>query len=449
MTQNTIVRLKTPLQRLREYMEEAGNARLKLDFQRSGLAVTPASKEELAEWEHQQRFNVRSAIQEVTIDPDFRALIPPLTLGEKEQLKQNLLAEGVRDPLVVWETATGELFLLDGHNRREVILSQGLFFDIAVHHFASRGEAHDWMINNQLGRRNLSSTQRSYLLGCYYNATKGQRGGDRKSDNHEEPALSRAEKIAEEQNVSSTQVKRAGKVAQAIERLGDENPEAKTKVLAGEAEITQGQLAELASAPDEEITEAAKAIVKGKPLQDKPGAKKPHVAHNSGNDEWYTPAQFIEAARVVMGSIDVDPASSEIANQTVKAKTFYTSETNGLDKPWQGNVWLNPPYSQPLLGQFLDALLEKLESGEVGHAIVLLNNATETATHQKLLASRRLNAVCFPRGRIKFLDETGQPVNSPLQGQMIAYLSSLRQAPAYFEGEFEQHGAVFKPTWWL
>lgn len=421
MTQ-TITKLKTPLERLRAHIEQANNAWLKLEFQRQDLPANPASKEEIAEWEHQQRLSVRSAIQEVTVDPDFRALIPALTLGEKEQLKQNLLAEGVRDPLVLWETQTGALFLLDGHNRREVILAHGLLFTVDLKQFGSHAEAHDWMINNQLGRRNLSSTQRSYLLGSYYNATKGQRGGDRKNDKTEEPSLSRAEKIAEEQNVSPTSVKRSGKIAEAIERLGNTNPEAKAKVLAGEADITQGQLAELASAACEVIASAAEAIAKGQPLQDEQNAKKPHVTHNSGNDEWYTPKQFTEAARVVMGSIDVDPASSEIANQTVQAKTFYTAETNGLDKPWPGNVWLNPPYSQPLLGQFIDTLLEKLESGEVKQAIVLLNNATETAVHQKIM--QRAAKVCFPRGRIKFLDEAGQPVNSPLQGQMIVYLGT-------------------------
>lgn len=70
-------------------------------------------------------------------------------------------------------------------------------------------------------------------------------------------------------------------------------------------------------------------------------APKPHVANNSGNNEWYTPAEYVEAARSVLGKIELDPASSEIANQTIKAKKFYTSEDDGLSESWRGKVWMN------------------------------------------------------------------------------------------------------------
>src|SRR5450432_2540331 len=64
------------------------------------------------------------------------------------------------------------------------------------------------------------------------------------------------------------------------------------------------------------------------------------------SNEWYTPAKYIEAARAVMGSIDLDPASCKIANRTVKATRYCSKEENGLSKEWTGNIWLNPPYGR-------------------------------------------------------------------------------------------------------
>src|SRR5690606_446129 len=72
-------------------------------------------------------------------------------------------------------------------------------------------------------------------------------------------------------------------------------------------------------------------------------AKGAHVSNNSGENEWYTPPCYIESARVVMGEIDLDPASSQAANKIIKAKKFFDEQADGLSKSWGGNIWMNPP----------------------------------------------------------------------------------------------------------
>jgi hypothetical protein len=162
-----------------------------------------------------------------------------------------------------------------------------------------------------------------------------------------------------------------------------------------------------------------------------------HVKNNSGNNEWYTPAAIIDAARAVLGSIDVDPASNEIAQKYIQAKMFYTQQNSGLAKDWIGNVWLNPPYAIRELTPFINKFLIELEKGNVKSGIVLTNNGTETKWGQALL--KNANAVCFPKGRIRFLDSSGQPKQTPLQGQMITFFG---QNEYQFVQTFAQFGFV-------
>lgn len=159
-------------------------------------------------------------------------------------------------------------------------------------------------------------------------------------------------------------------------------------------------------------------------------SRKPHVTNNSKDDEWYTPARFIESARRAMGSIDLDPASNDFANETVKAGTYYTESDNGLDKEWFGNVWLNPPYSSVLVQRFAD----KVVNSEFNQAIVLVNNATETGWFRKL--ADNASAIVFTTGRIKYYKRDGEH-GTPLQGQAFLYFGENTES---FLNEFSQYG---------
>lgn len=167
------------------------------------------------------------------------------------------------------------------------------------------------------------------------------------------------------------------------------------------------------------------------------GGAKPHVAHNTGEMEWYTPPAYLEAAREVMGGIDLDPASCDAANQIVQATAYYDMATDGLAHDWHGRVWLNPPYASEWISKFCRKLVEEHLHGNTQQAIALVNNATETKWFQLLL--RHAAAVCFPSARIKFLDAQGNAVGEPLQGQALLYFGT---DGARFEAGFKPFGAV-------
>lgn len=100
---------------------------------------------------------------EITIDPEFKALIPPLSPEERQQLEANLVESGgARDALVVWPH-DGKLVLLDGHNRYEICTRLGLAYSTIEQEFDDRSHATEWIIRNQFGRRNLAAYVRTQL----------------------------------------------------------------------------------------------------------------------------------------------------------------------------------------------------------------------------------------------------------------------------------------------
>jgi ParB family chromosome partitioning protein len=156
----------------------------------------------------------------------------------------------------------------------------------------------------------------------------------------------------------------------------------------------------------------------------------------TGENEWYTPAEFIEMARRTMGAIDLDPASSATAQKVVQAERFFSQADNGLEQEWAGRVWLNPPYAQPAIAQFADKMVREWASGRLAAAVMLTHNYTDTAWFQQL--AHAATAICFTRGRVRFISPDGE-LASPTQGQAFFYFGADLDL---FQSEFIEAGFV-------
>lgn len=164
------------------------------------------------------------------------------------------------------------------------------------------------------------------------------------------------------------------------------------------------------------------------------------VTNNSGHIEWYTPAEFVDAARTVMGGIDLDPASCADANKVIRAERFYGEADNGLAQEWSGRVWMNPPYANGTIDKFCTKLRDAYVGDQISEAVVLVNSATETGWFQSL--GRVANAICFPSRRISFWRPDRDVTMTGLQGQAFLYFGEHVKE---FRGRFSQFGLTVVP----
>ena len=170
---------------------------------------------------------------------------------------------------------------------------------------------------------------------------------------------------------------------------------------------------------------------------DADGERKWFGAIGSGNDEWHTPAPYIARVQAVLGTIDLDPASNDIAQRTVKAERYFTKADDGLAHEWHARtVFLNPPYSRNLMPAFVSKLVAEFKAARVESAILLTNNYTDTAWFHEAFSV--CSAICFTRGRIRF-ESPEQEGAAPTQGQAFFYFGDDIDA---FIAAFEPIGTV-------
>jgi hypothetical protein len=166
----------------------------------------------------------------------------------------------------------------------------------------------------------------------------------------------------------------------------------------------------------------------------------------TGEFERYTPEKYIEVVRRVLGEIDLDPASCDIAQRTVRATNYFTEKDNGLNQEWYGRVFLNSPYLRKLIGLFVTKLVGELRAGRTTAAIMLSNNSTDTEWFRE--ASEACKAICFTTGRIRFAEPNGQDarlMNSvPTTGQAFLFFGGDTET---FLREFHAVGLCFVPAY--
>lgn len=165
-------------------------------------------------------------------------------------------------------------------------------------------------------------------------------------------------------------------------------------------------------------------------------------------NEWYTRPKYIEAARLVMGSIELDPASCAIANEIIKAERYYTKEQNGLLQEWRArSLWLNPPYGRSAKMQgchlstiklFVDKCLDAYQSGDVLQAIILAT----TEVNAKWFYPLWDYPLCIPNHRVNFLvPEQQKNKYSQMFGTCFVYLGPNEEK---FAEVFSQFGRIVK-----
>lgn len=186
--------------------------------------------------------------------------------------------------------------------------------------------------------------------------------------------------------------------------------------------------------------------------------------HQSASNEHYTPIEIVDAARSVMGGIDLDPATTELVNRRVRASAFYTKELDGFSKAWRGRVFLNPPGgktgNKSNAALWWDKLVNEYVDGVVTEAIFIGFTLEILATSQDSLGWIGDFPFCVPRKRIAFDKESVEidfydgsnppivslvPGDSPPHSNVIVYLPATTAGAVRFHRAFSKFGRVVMP----
>ena len=273
--------------------------------------------------------------QTLHIDPEFKAQIPPLTEDERKPLEENILADGeILSPILVWNDT-----IVDGHNRYEILQSHPeIPYNIRNLYLETREQVLAWICKNQLGRRNLTPEQKKFLMGKQYDAekqTKGFHGNQHTlpapsggvQNEHRQTAEKTCERIARENHVSASSVRRAALFAQGVDLADKLCPGIRHQVLRGDLKAPDILFERLAKAGPKEYDDILKQIKNPRP-KTKPTAKQQAPQLQEHLPTSYTAAKlpYAEPHFEEVGGYPKDP-SAAYAQLDVAAATMQESWT--------------------------------------------------------------------------------------------------------------------------
>lgn len=195
---------------------------------------------------------------ELLIDPEFKGWIMPLREDEFEGLKENIRLYGCTQPLDVWKG-----IIVDGHNRYKICKELGICFHVHEMEFEDREAVKNFIIKNQLSRRNVTPEQRDYLMGKMYAKEKSGHGGQREAS-VQNVHLKKSEQICEQFKVNEATVRRNETFALAIDELASNcGRDIRDKILSGDVQVTKTDVLRLANLPRSEQQKAVSSIRSG------------------------------------------------------------------------------------------------------------------------------------------------------------------------------------------
>lgn len=255
----------------------------------------------------------------IRIDPEFQNKIPPLTEAEFRQLEENILSSGkIYEPIAVWNGV-----IVDGHNRYKIHLAHPeISIQIREMHFADKWAAFDWMYKNQLGRRNLTDEQKTYLLGKLYEARKHVVGFISEEKEQGRDSYGRFQSmqnahtgettkngkpkrvsdcIAEEQGVNTSTVQRAEQYSKGLDAIRKLDNELADEILSGKKNVPKKAIQFVGKTSPELLKSTVRAIKEDKPITGYKDTREIKAITRSMSDESiqmeYTVDHLIEQMR--------------------------------------------------------------------------------------------------------------------------------------------------------